>query len=328
MNNVHLSALNEEQQLLKVTLDTALSKKSDALAVRRAIESPAGYDHNLWELLCTQVGVSGLIVPEEYGGSGGSLPEAAIAVESLGARLVPTPLLGNLFAEIALIDSGNIEACERLLPELAQGITIGTVIFDPQAVLNGSLANLILAVVDDKLFELSVVHATRLQTMDPTRQLAYLEYELDNGQYLGTVPELSHKAAVLIAAEQMGAATQCLNLTVEYTKTREQFGRPIGSFQALKHRMADLLVQLEAARAVVCEAVADPSADNAALARITATETFSAITAEAIQMHGGIAITWEHDIQLYFKRAHGTAMLFGQTRDYLRKLAPAVGLRL
>jgi alkylation response protein AidB-like acyl-CoA dehydrogenase len=137
---------------------------------------------------------------------------------------------------------------------------------------------------------------------------------------LGTDPGLSDTAALLIAAEQVGAAARCLDLTVAYTKDRVQFGRPIGSFQALKHRMADLYVKVSATRAVVNDAIADPTPTSAALARFMASETLSAVTAEAIQLHGGIAITWESDIQLYFKRAHGSAQLLGPPRDQLRRL--------
>src|SRR5690606_20793042 len=131
-------------------------------------------------------------------------------------------------------------------------------------------------------------------------------------------------AALLLAAEQIGAATRCLELTVAYTKERVQFGRPIGSFQALKHRMADLYVAVQSARAVVAAAIADPSPANASLARVTASEAFTKVAAEAIQMHGGIAITWEHDIQLYFKRAHGSAQLLGAPREHLRRLESEV----
>jgi alkylation response protein AidB-like acyl-CoA dehydrogenase len=131
-------------------------------------------------------------------------------------------------------------------------------------------------------------------------------------------------AALLLAAEQVGAATRCLELTVEYTKERVQFGRPIGSFQALKHRMADLYVKVQTAGAVVDEALSnwadDPSPTSAALAYVVATEAFRDVAAEAIQMHGGIAITAEHDIQLYFKRAHGSSHLLGQPIEYLRRL--------
>lgn len=103
-----------------------------------------------------------------------------------------------------------------------------------------------------------------------------------------------------------------------------QFGRPIGSFQALKHRMADLYVAVQSARAVVGDAIAEPTASSAALARLAASEAFTTVAGEAIQLHGGIAITWEHDIQLYFKRAHGSAQLLGPPREQLRRLESEV----
>ncbi|MGH3559880.1 MAG: acyl-CoA dehydrogenase family protein, partial [Mycobacterium sp.] len=111
---------------------------------------------------------------------------------------------------------------------------------------------------------------------------------------------------------------------VDYTKERVQFGRPIGSFQALKHRMADLYVAVQAARAVVNDAVADPSPTAAALARIAASEALNTVAAESIQLHGGIAITWEHDMHLYFKRAHGSSQLLGPPREHLRRLESEV----
>ena len=128
----------------------------------------------------------------------------------------------------------------------------------------------------------------------------------------------------MCSSDLIGAATRCLELTVEYTKERQQFGRPIGSFQALKHRMADLYVAVQAARAVVNDATDAPSATSAALARIAATEALSTAAAEGIQLHGGIAITWEHDMQLYFKRAHGSSQLLGPASVHLRHLESEV----
>ena len=158
--------------------------------------------------------------------------------------------------------------------------------------------------------------------MDPTRRLARIESQ--DGTDIGADPGLADTAAILVAAEQIGAAARCLDLTVAYTKDRVQFGRPIGSFQALKHRMADLYVAVQSARAVVNDAITEPSPTSAALARFSASEAFSKVVAEAVQMHGGIAITWEHDIQLYFKRAHGSAQLLGPPREHLRRLESEV----
>jgi len=141
---------------------------------------------------------------------------------------------------------------------------------------------------------------------------------------IGADPGLLEMAMTLLAAEQIGAAAKCLDLTVQYTKDRVQFGRPIGSFQALKHRMADLYVAVQSARAVVDEAATDPTPVSATLARLAASEAFSRVAAEAVQLHGGIAITWESDIQLYFKRAHGSAQLLEPPREQLRRLESEV----
>ena len=158
--------------------------------------------------------------------------------------------------------------------------------------------------------------------MDPTRRLARVRPE--DTQAIGADPGLADTAAILLAAEQIGAAARCLELTVDYAKSRVQFGRPIGSFQALKHRMADLYVAIAAGRAVVADACDDPTPTNAATARLAATEALSIVAAEGIQLHGGIAITWEHDMQLYFKRAHGSAQLLGPPREWLRRLESEV----
>ena len=164
--------------------------------------------------------------------------------------------------------------------------------------------------------------AEAVDTLDPTRRLARVS--AGGTAVIGADPGIADTAAILLAAEQIGAAAKCLDLTVAYSKERVQFGRPIGSFQALKHRMADLYVAVQAARAVVNDAISEPSATSAALARVAASEAFSAVAAEAIQVHGGIAITWEHDIQLYFKRAHSSAQLLGPPRDVLRRLESEV----
>jgi hypothetical protein len=229
-------------------------------------------------------------------------------------------LLGTTLAELALLaaDEPDTDAIEKL----AQGAAIGTVVFDPDYVINGAVADIVVAADGEKLARWTTFAATPVGAMDLTRPLARLKPQ-DTAD-IGTDPGLADTAAILVAAEQIGAAAKCLDLTVEYTKDRVQFGRPIGSFQALKHRMADLYVAVQSARAVVNDAIAEPSAASAALARFSATEAFSKVAAEAVQMHGGIAITWEHDIQLYFKRAHGSAQLLGPPREHLRKLESEV----
>ncbi|MBV8965291.1 MAG: acyl-CoA/acyl-ACP dehydrogenase [Mycobacteriaceae bacterium] len=308
--------MSEERELLRQTVRELVTKHAGPEAVREAMESERGYDESLWKLLCEQVGAAALVVPEDLGGAGGELADAATVLSELGRALVPTPLLGTTLAELALLCADEVDA--DTVGRLAEGTAIGAVVFDADYVVNGDIADVVVAVDDGRLVRWTTFTARPVTTMDPTRRLARVG--AGDTAALGADPGIADTASILLAVEQIGAAQRCLELTVEYTKQRVQFGRPIGSFQALKHRMADLYVAVSAARAVVDDAVADPSPTAAALARVTATEAFSAVAAEAIQMHGGIAITWEHDIQLYFKRAHGSAQLLGPARDHLRRL--------
>jgi alkylation response protein AidB-like acyl-CoA dehydrogenase len=284
------------------------------------MDSERGYDESLWAMLCEQVGVAALVVPEEFGGAGGELADAAVVLEELGRGLVPTPLLGTTLAEVALLAADTPDSAT--LEQLASGSAVGTVVFDPGYVINGDVADVVLAVQDRRIIRWTGVSVEPAATMDPTRRLARLTPGATTT--IGTDPGIAGTAAILLAAEQIGAAARCLDLTVEYTKQRVQFGRPIGSFQALKHRMADLYVAVQAARAVVGDAVSDPTPTSAALARLAATEAFSMVAAEAVQLHGGIAITWEHDMHLYFKRAHGSAQLLGTPREQLHQLEAEV----
>jgi alkylation response protein AidB-like acyl-CoA dehydrogenase len=312
--------MSEEREFLRETVAALVDKHASPAAVRKTIESESDYDESLWKLLCEQVGAAALVVPEELGGAGGELADAAVVLEELARTLAPTPLLGTTLAELALlsVDEPDTDTIENL----AEGVAIGTVVFDPGFVLNGAIADVVVATDGDTLSRWSTVTATPVDTMDPTRPLARVEPSETTD--IGADPGIADTAAILMAAEQVGAATRCLELTVEYAKDRVQFGRPIGSFQALKHRMADLYVAVQSARAVVDEAVAAPSPTAAALARFSASEAFSKVAAEAVQIHGGIAITWEHDIQLYFKRAHGSAQLLGPPRAHLRRLESEV----
>jgi alkylation response protein AidB-like acyl-CoA dehydrogenase len=312
--------VSEERELLRDTVAALVDRHASPAAVREAMASERGYDESLWKLLCEQVGAAALVVPEKFGGAGGELADAAVVLEELAKALVPTPLLGNTLAELALLaaDEPDTDALEGL----AEGTKIGAVVFDESYVVNGDIADVVVAADGATLSRWTAFTARPADTMDLTRRLARVKRQ--DATDIGADPGLADTAAILVAAEQIGAATKCLDLTVEYTKDRVQFGRPIGSFQALKHRMADLYVAVQSARAVVNDAISEPSATSAALARVAASEAFTTVAAEAVQMHGGIAITWEHDIQLYFKRAHASAQLLGPPREHLRRLESEV----
>jgi alkylation response protein AidB-like acyl-CoA dehydrogenase len=312
--------VSEERELLRETVAALVAKHASPAAVREAMESERGYDESLWRLLCEQVGAAALVVPEEYGGAGGNLGDAAVVLEELGKALVPSPLLGTTPAELALLAADHPDT--DALGVLAEGASIGALVLDRDYVVNGDIADIVVATNDGKLDRWTAFSAEPLPSMDPTRRLARVTPQ--STAPLGADPGIADSAAILLAAEQIGAASRCLELTVEYTKERVQFGRPIGSFQALKHRMADLYVAVQAARAVVNDALDAPSATSAALARVAATEALSTVAAESIQLHGGIAITWEHDMQLYFKRAHGSSQLLGPASEHLRRLESEV----
>jgi len=312
--------------------------------VRRAIEQPAGYDVDLWRVLCDQIGVAALAVPERFGGVGAGPREVQLVLEELGRTLTPAPILGSALATAVLLAVDDDDACSRLLPRIAEGavaavawasssgdwgpgafsVAGGRLSGEAHYVLDGDRAELLLAVADGAVYEVDVAAAERRGTpaMDLTRRLASVRLVDAPATRLGRPdPDLAAAldvALVALTGEQVGAAARIFEMTVEYSKVRHQFGRPIGSFQALKHRMADLHVRLEAARSAAY-AAADGTLPAAA-AKAYCSEAFLAIAGEAIQLHGGIAITWEHDPHLYFKRAHGAAALFGSPSLHRRRL--------
>jgi len=339
-----MSALSDEQRGLQEAVANLLAKRSDSAAVRRAIEQPAGYDVDLWRVLCDQIGVAALAVPERFGGVGAGPREVQLVLEELGRALTPAPMLGSVLATAVLLAVDDDDACSRLLPRIAEGavaavawasesgdwgsgafsVTDGRLSGEAHYVLDGDRAELLVAVADGAVYEVDVAAAERRVTpaMDLTRRLASVRLDGAPATRLGRPdPDLAAAldvALVALAGEQVGAAARILELTVEYSKVRHQFGRPIGSFQALKHRMADLHVRLEAARSAAY-AAADGTLPAAA-AKAYCSEAFLAIAGETIQLHGGIAITWEHDAHLYFKRAHGAAALFGSPDLHRRRL--------
>ncbi|NKY35914.1 acyl-CoA dehydrogenase [Nocardia speluncae] len=340
--------ISEEQQELVSAVRGLLVKRDARAGIRQSMDTDLGYDPKLWAQLCEQVGVAALAIPEEYGGFGAGLPESLLVVGELGRTLADVPMLGSaVLGAQAVLLSGDSEACERLLPGIAEGTRTLAVCWadatgwdefgvradgdtlDGTAhyVLGGTIADTLIVVTASGLFEVEPsaagVERRQVAAMDPSRALSEITFTGAAARRLGTgdpapvADRLRQIAWAALAAEQVGAAEYCLEATVEYTKSRVQFGRVIGSFQALKHRMADMYVLAESAKstaltAAIALAEESPSAaEDVWVARRQCTEAFSTITAEAIQLHGGIAITWEHDAHLYFKRAHGDAQLFG-----------------
>jgi alkylation response protein AidB-like acyl-CoA dehydrogenase len=309
-------ARTEEQQELAATLRSLLAKRGGSAEARAAIASEAGYDAALWETLCEQIGVAALAVPEEYDGVGATLDEAATALEETARSLAPLPLLASSIATAALLLHGTDEQKADLLPRIAAGAT-ATVVLEPPLVLEPG-AEIVLVPSGDGLTVADTAPSTR-RALDPGLRLGHLDVAAEPSQ------ELLDIAASLATAAQVGTAQLALDLTVAYAKERQQFGRPIGSFQALKHAMADLLVLVEMSRSASWAAtgaaaayVSEPTVERAATLRQRAavaqaycSEATETVAGEMIQLHGGIAITWEHDAHLLFKRAHALGQLFG-----------------
>ncbi|ANH37075.1 Acyl-CoA dehydrogenase [Nocardioides dokdonensis FR1436] len=350
-------ALSEEQVELASTLRTLLAKRADSGAVRAAAESGDGYDRALWELLCEQIGAAALAVPEEHDGAGFSVFETLVVLDELGRSLAPSPLLASLVTSEALLASGDADACARLLPRIAagevatlawagvrgpgrtepvhaDGDTLTGTVTD---VLFGDSAEVLLvaARTDDgvALFEVDPAAAglTRTHTpaMDTTQRLATLVLDgcpatLVAADATGALARAHLVGTVGVAALQVGCGQRALDMTVAYSKERVQFGRPIGSFQALKHRMADMLVLVETSRSISWAAAYAVSVGNDDAVRLAASagsycsDALSQIASDTVQLHGGIAITWEHDAQMVFKRAHALGQLFGQAHEHRR----------
>jgi alkylation response protein AidB-like acyl-CoA dehydrogenase len=353
-----MTVFSDEVEGLREAVATLLAKRSDSAAVRRAVDSVRGYDEELWRLLCDQIGVAGLAVPERFGGAGASLTEVHVVLEELGRTLTPSPMLGSavLGSQLLLLTEDD-DACDRLLPGIAAGTSVAAVAWADEGgrwgadavtatdgrltgtahyVLDGDVADVLLVIARDEhgvgVYEVDpdAAGVTRMHTpsMDITRRLARVELAHAAGTRLAgdattAMDALQELACVALSAEQVGAAARALEMTVDYTKIRVQFGRPIGSFQALKHRMADLYVLVESARSASYAALAGTI--DASVAKVYCSEALSAVAAEAIQLHGGIAITWEHDAHLYFKRAHGSAALFGSPGEHVAILSELIG---
>jgi alkylation response protein AidB-like acyl-CoA dehydrogenase len=316
-------ARTEEQDELAAVVHSLLDKRSDSAAVRAAVESDSGYDESLWQALCEQVGVAALPVPEEYDGFGASLIETAIVLEELGRNLAPSPLLATAIATAAVLLHADPGHQATLLPRITTG-EVATLALD-DLVLDASDADIVLRVHGGHLELLEDPDIAPVGALDQTLRLGRVTAKAT--ETIGRLPDevpIRDVAAALTSAVQVGTAQRGLDMTVAYSMERVQFGRPIGSFQALKHRMADMLVLVEASRSASWGATAaaaaylsDPTDRNAAIlrrhaavARSYCSDALDHVASETVQLHGGIAITWEHDAQMVFKRAHALSHLW------------------
>jgi alkylation response protein AidB-like acyl-CoA dehydrogenase len=368
-------AFSEEQEELRRSVRRFLEDKSPESEVRRLMETTDGYDPAVWSQMAQQLGLQGLAIPEEYGGSGYTYVELTVVLEEMGRALLCAPYFSTVaLAANALLASGDDNAKKEYLPSIASGETIATLAFTEDSgrwdaegitmeatrvdggyrlnghkmfVIDGHIANLIivaarldgeivLAAVDGSAAGLT---RTSLSTMDQTRKQARLEFADVAARPIGgaadgwaTLKKTLDLAAVALAAEQVGGAQKVLEMAVEYAKVRVQFGRPIGSFQAIKHKCADMLLEVESAKSAAYYAGWAAAEDNdelpvvASLAKAYCSDAYFHATAENIQIHGGIGFTWEHPAHLYFKRAKSSELMLGDPTYHRELLAQRIGI--
>jgi alkylation response protein AidB-like acyl-CoA dehydrogenase len=356
--------LSEDQELLRETTSKFLTTHWPTSAVRALIADPAGVDRELWQR-GAELGWTSMLVPEEHGGgtiSGEGIKDLAIVAEELGRRLTPGPTLPTNLVAYAIARSGREELAKEHLPGIAAGEVVATWIPAASAVqmnhtASGVRLDGVAAVVQDaQVADLLLVSATGpsgpshvlvpanepglvvepLESLDLTRRYCRVRFEgvelpataaIDDGED----NSLLALALALQCAETVGATDVVYGFTLQYVKDRKAFGRPIGSFQALKHRLAEMVFWLETAKAVTTAALAGVQAgiggiEAARLAKAYVADRCPAIVRDCLQMHGGIGFTWEHDIHLYLRRIDTNSAIYGSVDQQLDALAPSIGL--
>jgi alkylation response protein AidB-like acyl-CoA dehydrogenase len=352
-------ALTEEQRFIQDSARTFLSDAAGPDALRASVEGATGFDESLWASLAGEMGFVGLLVPEAYGGSGLGAVEMALVLEETGRTLAAVPFFEtSVLAVQAILNAGTDAQKSDLLPRLAAGeikaclagtadrptLSNGRLTGTANYVTFGHVADLVIvATADGSLVALAkdapglVVDA--LPTLDRTRRFARLTFDCavgddavlgSPGSAAAAIDRVLTIGAGLLASEQTGGAQFCLDSTVEYAKQRSQFGRLIGSFQAYKHMLADMMVQIEASRSAALYAAAAIDEDGEELAEAChvaqswAADCYRHCAGEAIQLHGGIGFTWEHHAHLYFKRARATSSWLGTPEFHREALAQII----
>jgi alkylation response protein AidB-like acyl-CoA dehydrogenase len=340
----------EEQEQLRDVVGRFCRDKSPSATIRKLMDSDSGFDRDVWRQICGQLGLAALHIAEEKGGLGYSAVELGIVMEELGRSLLPAPYLSSVLASTALAEIDDAAVRDPLMAAITSAEKLATLILDPRsgypltrelaanadrlhgtvrAALDAHQADLLLVIVADRaqpvLFAVETgaegLTSRPLHTMDRTRRFAELRFDGVPATRLGAltdaqVERVYDTALVALSNEMAGGAQALLASTVAYTKARVQFGRPIGSFQAIKHRLADLLVDVELAKVAGYQAAAALAAGeevsaNASLAKFVTSDAYMTMAREAIQLHGGIGFTWEQDTHLWYRRAKSSEVFLG-----------------
>lgn len=343
-------AFTDEQKMIAETVRSFFAENATSQRTRKAMAGD-GVDRELWSAFCTGLGLSGIGLPEEHGGAGLGMVEFAIVAEAAGSQVAAVPLLGLATSARAIAAGGSeaqkaewlprliagevIAACEGV-PALEQGD--GTLSGGVDLVPHGAVADMFVFVSPQGAWIVRAdapgVMVKGWTTMDQTRPLAKVALDKAAAEPLAdpaaAIAAVHSGGWVCLAAEALGGAQEALDRTVAYARERVQFGRPIGSFQAYKHRLADMMIEIEQARSAVYWAACavDEQSDEAPLALHAAksfcADTFFLCAANMIQLHGGIGFTWEHDAHLFFKRARSIQTMLADGNWHREQVAAMV----
>jgi alkylation response protein AidB-like acyl-CoA dehydrogenase len=320
--------LSEDQREIKNVARELLAARSPMAKVRQAAEA-AEYDDSLWREI-VELGWPGIAVAEEHGGQGLGAVELAVLLEELGYACAATPFLATAVAAAVIQAGGSDEQRRRWLPGLISG-DVRAGLGSPELVVDGHGADVVVLLEDDgaRLLAGERAESEPLVAIDPTRRFATVRGE---GEPLAA--DVADRARAAIAAEVVGVCQRALEMTLEYVKDRKQFGVPVGSFQAVSHRCAQMLLHTESARSTAYYAAwaaeAEPSrlGEAAALAAAAAATGAREVAASAIQAHGGIGFTWEADVHWLYKRGEVDRALLGGATRHHAALARAAAQRL
>ena len=326
---------NDEQREIKSTAKDFLGSRFKPEKVRELAESRS-YDDGLYAEIA-ELGWPGIAVAEDDGGQGLGMVELAILLEETGYACAPSPLLGSAGAALVISAAGSDEQRSEWLPKLASGEATGSFggIADGRSTLFADLPTADVAVVFDGdgalLAPASALSFEPVESIDATR--SYATVAAPAGEPLpGDVASGRDRLAVAIAAELTGVGQRAMEMATEYARERQQFGRPIGAYQAVGHRCAGMLLDVEETRSLTyfgawaADASPDDLALAAAMANARALDAAWDVTASALQVFGGIGFTWEHDLQFWLKRARVARSMLGTPREHRDRVAELVGL--
>ncbi|WDT93251.1 acyl-CoA/acyl-ACP dehydrogenase [Thermoleophilum album] len=327
---------NDDQQAIKRTARELLAARFSAERVRELAEGRR-YDEEAWAELC-QLGWPGIFVAEEYGGQGLGTVELVILAEELGYALAPVPFLSRAAAGLVIASAGSEEQRRRWLAPIARGELAATLAVvhngAGRLVPDATEAELVVAVGQGRarVYERGSFTAEELDTIDLTRRYARVRLVGAGEPLAGDAEPGFNRALVALSAELVGVAQRALEMAVAYARERKQFGRPIGAYQAVSHRLAQMLLETESARSLTYYAAwaADAEPESlelaAAMAKAYASDAGWRTTAQALQVFGGIGFTWEHDLHFFLKRARTDAHLWARGRELRDRVADLAGL--